>query len=44
MCFACHSALDQGHHLTKEMRVEIWEDAHRKTIGLLFEKELIVVP
>jgi len=43
MCFSCHSALDQGPHLTKEMRVEIWEDAHRKTIGLLFQQGLVDV-
>jgi len=44
MCFTCHTAIDQGANLTKEMRKELWEEAHRKTIGLLFEKELIVVP
>ena len=43
LCFTCHSAIDQGANLTKEMRKELWENAHRKTIGELFQKELIVV-
>jgi hypothetical protein len=29
--------LDQGLHLSKAERVELWEEAHRKTIGWLFE-------
>jgi hypothetical protein len=43
MCFSCHSTLDQGSKLTKEQKVEMWEEAHRKTIGWLFEKEHITV-
>ena len=37
LCFKCHSELDQGKNLSKEQRVEMWEEAHRKTIALLFE-------
>ena len=37
LCFQCHSTLDQGLHLSKAERVEMWEEAHRKTIGWLFE-------
>ena len=37
LCFQCHSKLDQGLHLSKAERVEMWEEAHRKTIGWLFE-------
>jgi hypothetical protein len=37
LCFSCHSALDQGVKLTKEQRVEMWESAHRNTVGWLFE-------
>jgi len=29
--------LDQGKSLSKAERVEMWEEAHRKTIGWLFE-------
>ena len=41
LCYACHMELDQGKHLDKQQRVEQWEDAHRKTIGLLFENGFI---
>jgi hypothetical protein len=37
LCFKCHSELDQGKNLTKIERLELWEEAHRKTIALLFE-------
>jgi hypothetical protein len=37
LCFKCHYNLDQGNTLTKEERREMWEEAHRKTIGWLFE-------
>ena len=37
LCFLCHSELDQGKNLSKQERIEMWEEAHRKTIGLLFE-------
>jgi hypothetical protein len=29
--------LDQGKNLSKQERVEMWEESHRKTIGLLFD-------
>jgi hypothetical protein len=41
LCYKCHMELDQGRSLTKSMRVELWEQAHRRTIGELFEKGLI---
>jgi hypothetical protein len=37
LCYACHMELDQGKNLSKQERVEMWEEAHRKTIGLLFD-------
>jgi hypothetical protein len=37
LCFMCHMELDQGKNLSKQERVEMWEEAHRKTISLLFE-------
>lgn len=36
LCYTCHSELDQGKHSTKLERQEIWETAHRATIGWLF--------
>lgn len=41
LCFKCHSELDQGTKMSKSERVEFWEDAHRKTIALLFEQGLL---
>lgn len=41
LCHACHFKLDQGMALTKEERKEMWEEAHRKTIGWLFDEGLI---
>ena len=37
LCFTCHMELDQGKNLSKQERLEMWEEAHRKTIGLLFD-------
>ena len=37
LCYACHMELDQGKNLSKQERVDMWEEAHRKTIGLLFD-------
>jgi hypothetical protein len=36
--------LDQGAQLSKAERIEIWEEAHRKTIAWLFENDLLLVP
>ena len=41
LCFSCHMDLDQGNKLTKDQRREFWEMAHRRTIGVLFERNLI---
>lgn len=37
LCFKCHAELDQGKNLSKQERLEMWEEAHRKTIALLFD-------
>ena len=37
LCYRCHSDLDQGARMTKEERLNFWEEAHRKTVGWLFE-------
>jgi hypothetical protein len=41
LCYACHAKIDQGKDLSKIERVEAWEEAHRKTIGWLFENNKI---
>lgn len=41
LCFTCHSELDQGNTLSKTERVDLWEEAHRKTIGWLFEQDYV---
>lgn len=42
LCMRCHSEVDQG-SLPREDRIALWEDAHRKTIGWLFEAGKVVV-
>jgi ferredoxin len=41
LCHACHSEIDQGAKLSKAERIETWEEAHRRTIGWLFENNHI---
>jgi len=43
LCYKCHMEIDQGSKLSKQERVDIWEEAHRKTIGWLFENNLLSV-
>ncbi len=43
LCFVCHSELDQGKNLSKQERIDMWEEAHRKTIQSLIENELLIV-
>lgn len=43
LCFKCHAEIDQGAKLSKQERLDIWEDAHRRTVGLLFEREILTV-
>ena len=35
LCVKCHSMIDQGSHLTKAERRQIWERAHYRTIAAL---------
>lgn len=37
LCDVCHTMIDQGSKLSREERREIWEAAHRRTIGWLFD-------
>ena len=39
--FRCHSDLDQGSKMDKAQRIEMFETAHRKTLGLFFEQGII---
>lgn len=41
LCFKCHSKLDQGRDLSRQERLNMWEDAHRATVGWLFENDII---
>lgn len=41
LCPECHVAIDSGAKLSKEERREIWDEAHRKTIGELFAAGLV---
>ena len=43
LCYACHMELDQGTKMDKDQRVQFFEDAHRATIGWLFESQKIDV-
>jgi hypothetical protein len=43
MCYRCHFILDQGKDLSKTERVEMWDEAHRKTIGWLFDEGYLLV-
>lgn len=43
LCYRCHAEADTSSTLSKVARIEMWEQAHRKTIGELFERGYIVV-
>lgn len=43
LCQSCHREIDQGAGLTKEERRVAWDEAHRATIGVLFEIGLLEV-
>lgn len=43
LCHRCHHELDQGSKLSKEERREMWEEAHRRFIGMLFESGRVAV-
>jgi len=43
LCFRCHAEADTSSTLTKVARIEMWEQAHRATMGELFERGLIGV-
>ena len=43
LCFRCHAEADTSSTLTKVARIEMWEQAHRATMGELFERGLVGV-
>jgi len=43
LCFCCHAEADTSSTLSKVARIEMWEQAHRATIGELFERGFVVV-
>jgi len=43
LCFRCHAEADTSSTLSKIARIEMWEQAHRATIGELFERGLVGV-
>ena len=40
LCRACHYEIDQGHRLSKVERIEMWEQAHARSVRLLVERGL----
>ena len=36
LCYTCHADIDQG-KMSREDKQDLWEMAHRKTVGWLFE-------
>ena len=36
LCYTCHADIDQG-RMSREDKQDLWEMAHRKTVGWLFE-------
>lgn len=41
LCYGCHMEIDQGKLYIKSRRIELWEEAHRNTIGALFENNYL---
>ena len=43
LCMTCHHMIDNDKTLDKHDRIAAWEEAHRKTIGWLFENNHLEV-
>jgi len=44
LCFSCHNFCDgRDGNLSRQERIDLWEQAHRNTIGYLFENGIIGV-
>ena len=42
LCYTCHADIDQG-RMSREDKQDLWEMAHRKTVGWLFDNEHLTV-
>jgi hypothetical protein len=38
LCLKCHYDIDQGAHMSKEQRQDMWHKAHVKTVELLVDR------
>ncbi|MGL4336107.1 MAG: hypothetical protein ACRCST_04370 [Turicibacter sp.] len=43
LCQQCHYRVDQCNSLDRAAKLELWEEAHRKTMGWLFEQGYLSV-
>jgi hypothetical protein len=43
VCYRCHAELDQGKNWGKQERRDLWEEAHRNTVGWLFGSGILQV-
>lgn len=43
LCARCHADIDQGSYMDKAAKAEVWEAAHRRTIGWLFDTGVLTV-
>lgn len=43
LCYNCHYEIDQGSRMSKHERLNAWDEAHRRTIGWLFDTEHLSV-
>ena len=43
LCCKCHFTIDYGKDLSREEKIERWDDAHRKTMRALLERGLLIV-
>ena len=43
MCNTHHNMVDNGKELSRDERIALWEEAHRRSIGWLFENGHLVV-
>lgn len=42
LCIRCHDMVDgRSGKLKKQEKIDIWEEAHRKTIGIIFESGIV---
>lgn len=43
ICHSAHAEHDQGKNLSKDERREAWDEAHRRTVGVLFMRDIVRV-